>query len=389
MFDDALPGTRATLSETPLSDSLGHVRPRRVRRHRTCFARGLRRAAVACERRPGPKGRRVHTRPLIGSLVFAGAAAAVAAVLERQVLRKLASTPDPDADHDFRFPSERQLVLNTDDGGELHVEECGSGRPVVLLHGHGATLRTFSLMAAPLAASGRRVVAVDQRGFGRSSPVPLIFGFRGLVDDAATVLEALDLEGAVVVGHSLGGAVALGLAVHRPDLVDARVSALVLINSAARGPTDRRLTRARVTALDWAFVERFSRHPRHGVALARANFGTEPFRSHVEAARAIGSESPVIRRRGFARRLLGIDLADVLPSVRLPVLVLAGSADRVVSPEASATTAALIPGARFELLPRAGHMLPMERGAQVAELIVRFADAVEGRAASTRRFDQR
>lgn len=325
----------------------------------------------------------MHTSPLIGPLLVASATTAVVAVLERRVLRNLASTPDPDADRDFRFPCEREVVVHTPDRGELHVEECGSGSPVVLLHGHGATLRTFALMARHLAASGRRVIAFDQRGFGRSSPVPPVFGFQDLVDDAATVLDALDLRDAIVVGHSLGGAVALGLAVHRPELADSRVSALVMINSSARGPTDRWLTRGRVAALDSRFVEAFSRHPRHGVALARANFGAEPYRSHVVAARAIGFESPVARRRGFTRQLLGIDLVEALPMIRLPVLVLAGSADRVVPPTASETTARAIPGARFELFAGAGHMLPMERSAEVTEVIVQVADAVEGRRTTT------
>jgi pimeloyl-ACP methyl ester carboxylesterase len=322
---------------------------------------------------------------LIGPLVVAGSAAALIVAIERLVLRTLASTPDPDGDREFRFPSERQSVVRTPDGGELHVEECGSGPPVVLLHGHGATLRTFSLMAGPLAAGGRRVIAVDQRGFGRSTPVPAGFGFRGLVDDAASVLEALDLEDAVVVGHSLGGAVALGLAIHRPEVVDTRVSALVLINSSARGPTDGWLTRARVAALDWTFVERVSRHPRHGVALARANFGVRPFRSHIVAARAIGFDSPVAHRRGLARQLLGIDLVDALSTVRVPVLVLAGSSDRVVPPAASANTASLIPDGRFELLAGAGHMVPLERSAQAVDLILRLAEEIEPEAAVTRR----
>ena len=78
------------------------------------------------------------------------------------------------------------------------------------------------------------------------------------------------------------------------------------------------------------------------------------------------------RRRGFARRLLGIDLTEALPTIGLPVLAVAGSADRVVPPAGSAEIAALIPGARFELLEGAGHMLPMERSADVADLIVRF-----------------
>ena len=65
--------------------------------------------------------------------------------------------------------------------------------------------------------------------------MPPTFGFGGLVDDVATVLEALDLHDVVVVGHSMGGAVALGLAIDRPDVVAERVAALVVVNGSARG----------------------------------------------------------------------------------------------------------------------------------------------------------
>ena len=223
-----------------------------------------------------PRGRFVHARPFIVPVALAGSAGLLIAAYERRILAQLATTPDPDTSRDFTFPAERTGTLATPDGGRLHVEECGSGRPVVLLHGHGGALGVFALLAARLAVEGQRVVAVDHRGFGRSSPVPPMFGFRGLVDDAATVLEALDLRRAIVVGHSMGGAVALGLSIHRPDVVADRVAALVLLNSSARGPADRPLVRAQVTALDWAFLEGFSRHPRHGVVLARATSVPSP-----------------------------------------------------------------------------------------------------------------
>ena len=311
-------------------------------------------------------------RRLVGLAGVGAAFAAAMAVYEQRILIELATTPDPDAGRDFTFPASRTHQIITPDGGRIHVEECGSGCPVLLLHGHGATLDTFALLAPRLAEHGRRVVAMDQRGFGRSSPVPPAFDLWGLCDDAATVLDALGLRHAMVVGHSMGGAVALGLAISRPEILSEHVAGLVLINSSARGPADRLLARARAAALDWAVVERLSHDPRHGIVFARKNFGVDARRSHVAAARAIGFDSPVRRRRGFARRLLGIDLTDALATIRLPVLALAGAADRVVPPEGSAEIAALIPGARFELLEGAGHMLPMERSADVADLIAQF-----------------
>ena len=186
----------------------------------------------------------------------------------------------------------------------------------------------------------------------------------------------------------MGGAVALGLAVSRPDVVKEHVAGLVLINSSARGPADRVLTRAKAAMLDWTVVERLSRHPRHGIASARKNFGVDPRRSHVAAARAIGYDSPISSRRGFSRRLLGIDLTTALPSIRLPVLAVAGSADRVVPPAGSVELAELIPGARFELIEGAGHMLPMERSADVADLIAQLAADLGGAEPASRPGDR-
>jgi pimeloyl-ACP methyl ester carboxylesterase len=306
--------------------------------------------------------------------VLTGAIAAGVAVHERRVLSGLDATPDPDWDGDLAFPAERVHSIRTPDGGTLHAEECGSGRPVVLLHGHGADLRIFAPLAARLAAAGRRVIAVDHRGFGRSSAVPPRFGFGGLVNDVATTLEFLDVRDSVVVGHSMGGAVALGLAIERPDLVAERVAALVVVNSSARGPADRPMTRAKVAVLDWRVTEQVSRHNRHGFVVARANFGAEPRRSHVIAVRTIGSASPAARRQGLTRRLLGIDLTDRLGEVGVPVLALAGGVDRVLTPAESARIASSIAGARLKVFSGAGHMLPLERCADVATEILRLVD---------------
>ena len=197
-------------------------------------------------------------RRLVGLAGLGAALAAAMTVYERRILIELATRPDPDAGRDFTFPASRAHEIVTPDGGRIHVEECGSGCPVLLLHGHGATLDTFALLARRLEERGCRVVAMDQRGFGRSSSVPPTFDLWGLCDDAATVLDALGLRRAIVVGHSMGGAVALGLAISRPEILGEHVAGLVLINSSARGPADRAITRARAAALDWAVVERLA-----------------------------------------------------------------------------------------------------------------------------------
>ena len=188
----------------------------------------------------------------------------------------------------------------------------------------------------------------------------------------------LDLRGAIVVGHSMGGAVALALAIERRELIAAgRVAALVVMNSGARGPVDRAWTRAWVTASELSVLERLSRHPRHGTVLSRTNFGADARASHVRAMRAAGFDSPVARRRGFTLQLLGIDLVDRLGEIDIPVLVMAGEFDRVVSAAQSTVLADGLRDGRLEVFTGAGHVLPMERAASLTAAIVGLADELD------------
>ncbi len=387
--------------ESRLDDLLARQRPKRSCRQRcdaTC--KGCRvRGRCGChlysvqatvqygvqytvtELMPADRNRTSNSRPArlgryVSCALAAGAIVRLLMLYERRLLARLHTTPDED-DGDWSFPQERTYEVETPDGGSIHVAECGAGRPIVLLHGHGASLEIFARLAARLAAAGQLVIAIDHRGFGRSSAMPATFGFDGLIDDVATVLERLDLRGAVIVGHSMGGAVALGLAVNRPEIVDERVAALVLVNSTARGPADRRLVRAKATVFDWSITERVGRHPRVGVLVSSMNFGVDARHSHVVAARAAGAMSPASRRPGFTRRLLGIDLSEGLANVSVPVLALAGSADRVLAVSESEWIIDRVPDGRLEVFAGAGHVLPVERSGPVAEVIVRFADDLD------------
>jgi pimeloyl-ACP methyl ester carboxylesterase len=331
---------------------------------------------MTADRNRTPNSGSARLRRYAGGALAAGAIVHLLMRYERRLLARLDNRPDED-DRALSFPHERTYEVEMRDGASIHVAECGAGRPVVLLHGHGASLEIFALLAARLAAAGQRVIAIDHRGFGQSSEMPPTFGFDGLVDDVGTVLERLDLRETVIVGHSMGGAVALGLAVDRPEIVDERVAALVVVNSTARGPADRPLVRAKATVLDWSVTERVARHPRVGVLVSSMNFGADARHSHVVAARAAGAMSPASRRPGFTRRLLGIDLSEGLANVRVPVLALAGSVDRVLPVSESEWIVGRVPNGRLEVLAGAGHVLPVERSGPVAEIIVRFADDLD------------
>ncbi|WP_298799169.1 alpha/beta fold hydrolase [Pseudonocardia sp. 73-21] len=108
------------------------------------------------------------------------------------------------------------MVRITVDGAELALDGYGEGDPLVLVHGTGAQASSWGRSTADLAAGGRRVLAYDRRGYGRSVHRP-VRDYRVHIDDLAAVLEHLGRP-ADVLGWSSGGNLTLALAARRPEL---------------------------------------------------------------------------------------------------------------------------------------------------------------------------
>jgi 2-succinyl-6-hydroxy-2,4-cyclohexadiene-1-carboxylate synthase len=119
-------------------------------------------------------------------------------------------------------------------GVRLAYTDVGSGaRPLVLVHGFTGSRDDFGTQLDALAGVGRTIV-LDQRGHGESSNTgdPDTYTFEQLVDDLAVFLESLGIDRCDLLGHSMGGMVALRLALAHPE----RVSSLLLMDTSARAP---------------------------------------------------------------------------------------------------------------------------------------------------------
>lgn len=248
------------------------------------------------------------------------------------------------------------------DGTALHVQETGpaDAPALVLLHALGTDLRLWDAIA-PHLPSSLRVVRIDMRGHGLSDCPDGPYKMGRLVSDTEAVMDALGLKDAAVLGLSIGGMIAQGLAVKRLDLV----RALILSNTGAKIGTPE----------IWA--ERIDAANAGGLAaLADATlerwFG-EPFRSSRDAAliRTLLLRQPLAGWTGCAAAIAGTDFYTPTSGLRLPTLAIAGDRDGSTPPDLVRETAELIPGARFHLLRGAGH-LPCVDAAPA------FADALTG-----------
>jgi pimeloyl-ACP methyl ester carboxylesterase len=253
----------------------------------------------------------------------------------------------------------------------LKALDSGSGPAALLLHGQPGTAGHWAPVTERL--RGRmRVIAPDRPGYGRTGGQAVGFG-----ENAAAAVELLDLlevESAVVAGHSWGAGVALALASRFPQ----RVSALVLVGAMApRAQPD--------------LVDRMWAHRRFGPPATRLGFqvgglvlslplmrrlteATAPGLQDQLAATASEWRNDSVWRSFYAEQRALVDelpaLAPELPSIQAPTIVLAGTWDLVSPPSHARALAQALPNARLVTAKRAGHLLPQKRPKLVAEAIV-------------------
>lgn len=262
----------------------------------------------------------------------------------------------------------------TVDGVRFHYEVAGDGPPLLLLHGFTGSSANWQSLTGRLSAR-RTAILVDLIGHGQSDAPASLKHYRlpRVAEDLAALLDHMGISRTDVLGYSMGGRVALHLAVHRAE----RVTRLVL-ESASPGLADPAQRTARVRS-DEALAARIERD---GVAAfvdvwqALPLFETqrrlpEARRSTLRAQRL--QNSP----RGLANSLRGMgsgaqaSLWDELTGIQMPVLLLTGQADAKFCAIAGQMAAALRE-ATLQVIPAAGHAVHLEQPDLFCDAVLAF-----------------
>jgi pimeloyl-ACP methyl ester carboxylesterase len=285
----------------------------------------------------------------------------------------------------FHLPNGRPPLLRIHDvelpGRRISTLTMGAGGDVICLHGLGATKASFFDTAAALTAAGHRVHVIDLPGFGSSSkPALAPYSPRWFADTVRGLMDRLGIERAHLVGNSMGGRVALEVALRHPE----RVSGLGLLAPAVAfvrrgyhplvrllrpelGLLPHRFGRATVARQFWSLfadcdlvdpsvadivVDEFQRI--YSSAGARLAF--------LAAARNIYLDRP-FGRDGFYPRLAGL---------KAPSLFIWGTHDRIIPPAFSRQVARWLPSAEQLILEGCGHVPQVEKPEQTNGVLLRF-----------------
>ena len=233
---------------------------------------------------------------------------------------------------------------------ELFVEERGEGDVLLLVAGLGGS-GTFWRNQVEYFSPRYRVVTYDHRGVGRSPEAPLHSSVGEMADDALTLMDALGIDAAHVVGHSTGGAIGQHLALRTPE----RVQSLVLSSSWA-GPTPLfvELFQLRRKILLDAGAESYLFSGTLLVTPAWAIEDSYPGRDRIVADR-LKVFPGVEAELGRLNAVMTHDLREEIQEIRVPTGVISAKDDVLTPPGMARELAERIPGARRVMLPEGGH----------------------------------
>jgi 2-succinyl-6-hydroxy-2,4-cyclohexadiene-1-carboxylate synthase len=258
-------------------------------------------------------------------------------------------------------------------GVHLNVEIAGDGYPLLLLHGFTGSAATWRPFASEW--GGFRTIAVDLAGHG-GSDAPLDesrYAMERCVAGLTAILDALSVERAAVLGYSMGGRVALHLALAAPE----RVAAIVL-ESASPGIEDRRERAARV-ASDRALADRIERD---GIETFVDSWEQLPLwatqsRLPESVRRALRAQRLRNDASGLANSLRGMGAGAQEPvlarlgELSTPALLVAGEHDQKYRDLAAAMQERIV-GARVHIIEGAGHAVHLERPEVFAPIVKEF-----------------
>jgi pimeloyl-ACP methyl ester carboxylesterase len=259
-------------------------------------------------------------------------------------------------------------------GIQIHYDVRGQGAPLVLIAGLGYPAWEWHKMA-PLLAEHLQVITFDNRGVGQSDKPAGPYTASLLAADVAGLLDALGVEQASVMGHSMGGFIAQAFALEHPQ----RLSRLVLASTNFGGPRHVPISAEAMAVLSDVSSDPVTRF-KNGLAVSTAPGFAEQHPEIIQAWLAWRVANPVDVAGYQAQMALGLGLLaeaaafeHKLKQISVPTLILFGAHDKVVPPANANLLAKQITGSQVVIFPDAGHFFPIEIPVAAAQAVIQFS----------------
>jgi pimeloyl-ACP methyl ester carboxylesterase len=255
----------------------------------------------------------------------------------------------------------------------LYYETTGSGKALVLISGLGYPIWQWHKMV-PFLAEHFQVVAFDNRGVGQSDKPSGPYSAQMLAADTAGLLDALGIEKAAIMGHSMGGFIAQAMAIEFPE----KVSELILCSTNFGGPNHVPVTPEAFAVLSDTTSDPLTRFT-NGLKVSTGPGWADAHPDIVKEWVEWRIANP-IELAGYQSQLaIGLALTSQeaafekkLQKISVPTLILFGAHDKVVPPENAELLQKQIQGSQTAIIPNAGHFFPIEVPDTASQIVIDF-----------------
>ena len=254
---------------------------------------------------------------------------------------------------------------------DLAVDEAGDGPLLVFMHGIGGNRTNWTEQVAAFAGHGFRAVAWDARGYGDSDDYEGPLDFSDFSHDLARLLDDYGVEKAHLCGLSMGGRIAQDFHALYPD----RIATLSLVATFAGQSNFSPAGRERFVALRLKPLAEEGKEPKDIAPVVAATL-RGPDATEEQHARLVASMAALHKESYMktVRATATFERTAELEAIRVPTLLIYGEGDSLTTPEIGRRMHERIAGSEFVVIPRAGHLINIEKPAEFEAALLPFLD---------------
>jgi non-heme chloroperoxidase len=269
----------------------------------------------------------------------------------------------------LQLPKGTEMFLPCSDGTRLRTVSAGEGKTIVLAHGVGGTIRDWNMVFNQLVADGYRVIAFEQRGHYKSTIGTEGVNSKAMAGDYKTILEYFDVKEGVLVGHSMGGFLAIRFMLDYPDMAKERLRSTIIMSSFAGDINrDNAANKIQLPLITSGLMTTLFKSDALATVFQASIIG-KPYKAIVQSALDNFKVQNYAQLVPILQAFQAENYYPRLKEIPVPCTIVIGTSDKTAPAFHSENLAKDIPNATLIKIPERGHLLAWEDPKAVIDVI--------------------